>query len=224
MEDIEVSANSEEEAVALALDELGLSRDEVEVEVLKKGKTGLFGLGHDKIKVRVTTLEGSSEKELDTAAMAKEVLENLLSMMGVFTTVKLKQEGSDETETISLDVEGEDLGILIGRRSETLAALRYLVNLVVSRKLKARTRVGVDVGGYRARRYQALQALAQRLAERVKSSGRSVTMESMPADERRIVHLELRDDPDVDTQSVGQDEQRKVSIMLKGIGEIKPFE
>ncbi|MFC2058469.1 RNA-binding cell elongation regulator Jag/EloR [Chloroflexota bacterium] len=216
MEDIEVSANSEEEAVDLALDELGLSRDEVEVEVLKKGRTGLFGLGHDKVTVRVTPLGQSSESEVDAAAMAKEVLESLLAMMGVSTRVSLKQEGSGENEVISLDVEGDDLGILIGRRSETLSALRYIVNLIVSRKLRARTRIGVDVGGYRARRYQALQALAQRLAERVKSSGRSETLEPMPADERRIVHLELRDDPDVATQSVGQDEQRKVSILLKG--------
>ena len=222
MEGIEVSAKSEEEAVALALDRLGLSRSQVEVEVIKKGRSGLFGLGSEEVRVRVTPLEQPAESKVDTAAMAKEVLENLLSLMGVKATVSLQQEGTGESETISLDVSGEDLGILIGRRSETLVALRYLVNLVVSRKLKARVPIGVDVGGYRQRRYQSLQALARRLAERVKSSGRPITMEPMSADERRIVHLALKDNPDVTTQSIGQDDERKVTIVLKKPGGEKP--
>ena len=150
--------------------------------------------------------------------LAKEVLEKLLSLMGVTASVSLKQEGAGESETISLDVSGEDLGILIGRRSETLTALRYLVNLIVSRRIKARVLIGVDVGGYRQRRYQSLEALAQRLAEQVKSSGRPVTLEPMSADERRVVHLALRDDPDVATQSVGQEDERKVTILLKRPG------
>lgn len=213
MESIEVSAKSEEEAVALALGKLGLSRSEIEVVVLKRGRGGLFGLGSEEVKIRVTPLEQQPENKVDVAAMAKAVLENILFLMEMPASVNLEREA--DTETISLDIAGEDLGILIGRRGETLATLQYLVNLIVSRRLKAHAMVTVDVEGYRQRRYEALRLLGRRLAEQVKSSGRSITLEPMPANERRIIHLELRDDLDVTTESEGQDEERKVTILLK---------
>lgn len=216
MESIEISANSEEEAVDLALAELGLSRSEVEVVVVKKGRGGLFGLGSEEVRVRVTPLGLLSNEDVDVGGMAKEVLENLLSLVGISASVNLEAGGSGDQAVISLDIEGEDLGILIGRRGETLSSLQYLVNLIVGRRLKAGVGVVVDVAGYRQRRYESLRLLARRLADQVRSTGRSVTLEPMPAGERRIIHLELSDDPYVTTQSIGQGEARKVAILSKG--------
>jgi spoIIIJ-associated protein len=216
MESIEISANSEEEAVDLALAELGLSRSEVEVVVVKKGRSGLFGLGSEEVRVRVTPLALLSKGDIDIGGMAKEVLENLLALVEISASVNLEASGSGDQAVISLDIEGEDLGILIGRRGETLSSLQYLVNLIVGRRLKSGVGVVVDVAGYRQRRYESLRLLARRLADQVRATGRSVTLEPMPAGERRIIHLELRDDPYVITQSIGQGEARKVAILSKG--------
>jgi spoIIIJ-associated protein len=216
MESVEVSAKTEEEAIAIALAELGLSRSEVEVVVVKKGKAGLFGFGSEEVRVRVTPLGPKPEGgEEDVAGMAKGVLQDILSLMDVPASVVLDKSGSGEAGNIPLDIKGEDLGILIGRRGETLSALQYIINLIVSRRLKSRVGVVVDVEGYRQRRYESLRLLARRLAEQVKSTGRSVTLEPMPPNERRIIHLELKDNPDVTTQSIGQGEERKIAILSK---------
>jgi spoIIIJ-associated protein len=216
MESIEVSAKTEEEAVAIALAELGLSRAEVEVVVLKKGKTGIFGFGSEEVKVKVTPLAKLSGSADDTGVMAKTVLDELLSLINISANVVLIGRGVGETEAIQLDIRGDDLGILIGRRGETLSSLQYLVNLIISRRVKAHVGVVVDVEGYRKRRYESLRLLARRLAEQVKSTGRSVILEPMPANERRIIHLELKDSPHVTTQSIGQGDERKISILSKG--------
>ena len=114
---------------------------------------------------------------------------------------------------IVLNIEGEDLGVLIGRRGETLAAIQYLTRLMVNHRLRRWTNRVVDVEGYKARREDQLRNLAERMAERVVSSGRAVALEAMPARERRIVHITLRNHPQVTTQSVGEGEQRKVTII-----------
>jgi len=215
MESVEVSAKTEEEAIAIALAELGLSRSEVEVVVVKKGKTGIFGFGSEEVRVRVTPLEQKPEGGEDVAGLAEGVLQDILSLMKVPASVVLDKSGTGEVGNIPLDIKGEDLGILIGRRGETLSALQYLVNLIISRRLKSRVGVVVDVEGYRQRRYESLRSLARRLAEQVKSTGRSVTLEPMPPNERRIIHLELKDNPDVTTQSIGQGEERKIAILSK---------
>jgi len=220
-ESIEVSAKTEEEAIAVALAELGLSRSEVEVVIVKKGKTGIFGFGSEEVRVRVTPLGQLPKEEGDVVGMAKGVLENLLSYISVPAAVAVGEKGVNDTDNITLDIKGEDLGILIGRRGETLSALQYLVNLIVSRRLKSRVGVVVDVEGYRQRRHESLRLLARRLAEQVKSTGRSVTLEPMPPSERRIIHLELKDNPDVTTQSVGQGEERKIAIIPKGSSKAK---
>lgn len=219
MESIEISAKSEEEAVDIALAELGLSRSEVEVVVVKRGRGGLFGLGSEEVRVRVTPLGLLSNEGVDVGGMAKEVLENLLSLLGIPASVNLGARESGEQAAIPFDIVGEDLGILIGRRGETLSSLQYLVNLIVSRHFKARAGVVVDVEGYRQRRYESLQFLARRLADQVRSTGRSVTLEPMPAGERRVIHLELRDSPYVTTQSIGQGDSRKIAILSKGNSE-----
>ena len=111
-----------------------------------------------------------------------------------------------------LDIEGEDLGLLIGRRGQTLASLQYLLNLIVAKKLGKRVAFGVDVDGYRRRREEALVSLAKRTASRVRQTGRSVTLEPMPPNERRIIHITLSEDPNVITVSIGEGEGRKVAV------------
>ncbi len=191
----------------------------MEVTVVKKGKHGILGLGAGEAVVRVQPLESAPE-EPDSAPekmdeIAKEALEALLSRMGIEASVACQtkpQPGGGE-EVIVLDVSGNDLGILIGRRGQTLSSLQYVVRLVVAHQAQTKVPIVIDVEGYKQRRYEALQALAHRMAEQVKTRGRPFTLEPMLAYERRIIHLALADDPDVTTESVGEGESRKVVIM-----------
>lgn len=222
MESVETSARTVEEAIEAALSELGLDRSEVEIEVLKEGKVGLFGLGGEEARVRVTpvakpAIAPAIEPAIapgDVAAMAKDAVEKLLFLMKIPATVQLREE--DEAPfSATLDIEGEELGLLIGRRGQTLTTLQYIVNLIVSRKLKSGVRINLDVAGYKQRRQEELHNLALRIAELVKSTKRAITLEPMSPSERRVVHLALRDDPEVITQSVGEEENRKVIVSLR---------
>lgn len=157
--------------------------------------------------------------EEDIAAVAVELLQGMLDRMDLKATVEVTEyagvvEEGDERPLV-LNIEGDDLGVLIGRRGETLAAIQYLLRLMVNHRVRKWTNLEVDVEGYKARREEQLRSLAQRMAERAISSGRAVTLEAMPARERRIIHITLRDNPQVTTQSFGEDEHRKVSIIPK---------
>ncbi|OGO60113.1 MAG: hypothetical protein A2Z36_03310 [Chloroflexi bacterium RBG_19FT_COMBO_48_23] len=213
MKELEVSGKTVDEAVQLALEQLGVTEDQVEVVVLKKGKSGVFGMGAEEAKIMVTLLPVSGEK-LDVAEVAKDVMEALIKLMKLTADVSVAQATNNELP-VTLNIEGDDLGVLIGRRGQTLASLQYIIRLIVAEKLKAWVPINVDVAGYRKRRYESLQNLALRLAEQVKRSQRLITLEPMPADERRIIHLTLTDNPDVTTQSMGEGEMRKVAILLK---------
>ena len=220
MKNLEVSAKTVEEATQKALERLGVSREEVEVTVVKEGRHGILGLGAEEARVRVRSLVGVPEKESDIAEAAKSVLETLLARVGVVASVVSQTKppiegGEGASNVITLDVTGDDLGILIGRRGQTLSSLQYIVRLIVAHQEKARVAIVIDVEGYKQRRYGALQALAWRMAEQVKVRGRSFALEPMSAYERRIIHLTLADDPDVITESIGDGEARKVVIMLK---------
>jgi len=210
MEELEISARTVEEAIREALEHLGVSRDQVEIEVLKKGKTSILGLkgGEARIKVR---LSNKGKPKADISKVAQGTLKMLLQLMGITAEVQV----SKNDVPVSLNIEGEDLGILIGRRGQTLACLQYMVRLIVAERLKAWLPLTVDIAGYKKRRREALQSLALRLAEKVKTSRRSMTLEPMPASERRIIHLALSNHPDVSTQSTGEGEGRKVVILLK---------
>jgi spoIIIJ-associated protein len=149
----------------------------------------------------------------------REILSDLLKLMGVHANIEvqpgdaLADEGQPPPPVLNLT--GDDLGILIGRRGETLHALQYLLRLMASHRLKHWTNLVVDVENYRVRRRQALESLANRVAEEVARSGRSQALEPMPPDERRVVHVTLRHHPKVATQSVGEGERRKVTIVPK---------
>jgi len=216
MESLEISAKTVEEAIQRALAELGVSREEVKVTVLKEGRHGVLGLGAEEARIRVEPLVPAPE-ESNIADAAKGILEALLSMMGVTASVVSPARSfveGEATAPVALDVKGDDLGILIGRRGQTLACLQYIVRLIVGNQMKALTPpIVIDVNGYKQRRYQTLRELAQRMAEQVEASGKPFTLEPMPAYERRIIHLTLAENPKVTTQSTGVGEARKVAIL-----------
>ena len=247
-ESVEVSAKSVDEAIDEALEELGLKRQQVEIEILTAGKPGLFGIGGEQARVRVTALEegtarpmaepeeegtarrmaepameGAEPAEIeikDVASpevdLASDHLSQLLAFMEIDGEVSVRApetpgDGLGRASAV-LDVDGDDLGLLIGRRGTTLAALQYMINLMVSRNMGSRVLISLDIEQYRRRREDSLTGLAQRMADRVRKSGRSLTLEPMPAGERRIVHLVLAEDSAVTTGSVGEGDGRKVVI------------
>jgi spoIIIJ-associated protein len=149
---------------------------------------------------------------------ASELLQGLLDHMGIRAKVRGYQSGErgeQDESALVLNIEGDDLGILIGRRGETLAALQYLVRLMVNRRQRRWMNIVVDVEEYKTRRDAHLRQFAVRMAERVVQTGKPVALEAMPARERRIIHLTLRDHPKVTTQSTGEGEHRKVTIRLR---------
>ena len=208
MEGLEITAKTVEQAIEEAEKRLGISRDQFEIEVVREGKSGVLGVRGKEVVIRVNRLTPPEE---DVVRVAIEVLDTLLKLMGVMGRVEVLSEEIP----IALNIEGDDLGILIGRRGQTLASLGHIAKLIVAARLKSWLPLNVDVAGYKKRRHESLQRLALYLAEQVKSEHRAITMEPMPPAERRIIHLSLADDPDVVTQSLGEGEDRKVVILLK---------
>lgn len=264
--EIESNGSSVEEAIAAGLAELGVAREDVQVELLDEGSRGLLGIGARPARVRLTveltvateekelpppapapapkptpvveaeaavrrahdavsveeppTRPDKDENELQSVApIACQTLEELLRKMEVHARVESyvrPPQDEEDYAKLVLNVQGRDLGVLIGRRGETLNALQYLTRLIVGREVERRVNITVDVEGYRVRRERSLQKLARRMAERAVATGRRQVLEPMPPAERRIVHVALRHHPDVTTESVGQGENRKVTIFLRG--------
>ena len=159
------------------------------------------------------------EGDNNITAVARVILEALLEKMGVAASVipqaqEVAGEGGTSTSVV-FDIEGDDLGILIGRRGQTMACLQFILRLIVGHQTKTWLPIVVDVEGYKQSRFEKLQALAYRLAEQVKERGKPFTLEPMPAYERRVIHLTLADHPDITTESVGLGDARKVVIRPK---------
>ena len=217
-EAVEATGKTVEEAIENGLAELGVERHEVTVEVVSEGRAGLFGIGGEAARVRLVRVSFETPAG-DDVSFAQETLETLLRLMGIEAEVSVRApetpgDGVGLVKAV-LDIKGDDLGILIGRRGSTMSSLQYLLNLSVSRRFKGNAPFAIDVDGYRQRREESLRELAFRMAERVRDTGRSVTLEPMPANERRIVHLALAKDPTVSTASVGEGEARKVAISVR---------
>lgn len=224
MKPLEISAKTVEEAIQIAMNQLNASREEIKVDVLSEGKSGIFGVGTEKAVIQVERLSPMSELEEDehnkknVAEVAEEILETLLDLMDIEAITlpeSLQTTNGEEqvTAPLAFNIQGEDLGILIGRRGQTLAALQYVVRLIINHQMKVWTPVVIDVEGYKQRRSEALQALAVRMAEQVRLKGMPFTLEPMPAYERRIIHLALTDHPDITTESIGEGDARKVVIL-----------
>ena len=260
---LELIAQSTEEAVQNGLDELGLKREDVEVEILDEGSRGLFGLGSRQARVRLSVKDQSSrsglesevskmgelpetslemvedqdedieelesddelEAELESAQslmddltfhVIKETIEELLEKMNFTADIDIRYGDEDEMQKrrpILVDIHGNDLSMLIGKRAETLNAFQYIASLIASKELGRAITLVVDIEGYRERRYAQLRQLALRMADQAIKTGRRQVLEPMPANERRIVHIELRGNPDVKTESTGEDPYRKVTIL-----------
>jgi len=230
---LEVIAPSVEEAISRGMEQLGVSRDMLNVDVLDEGSKGFLGIGGRQVRVRLTlkSVEAAPQGEpaLQTdaapaAPMGDSLLDfsarttsELLAKMKIKARVDAKygEADSDGEVPVLIDVQGDDLSVLIGRRAETLNALQYILALIVSKEASHWVQVVVDVGGYRARRERQLRQLATRMAEQAVRTGKRQLLEPMSAAERRIVHLQLRGHDSVTTESVGEEPNRKVSIVLK---------
>jgi len=199
---VEKVGRSKEEAVAEAIKELGVKPDKVNVEVLEETTKGFLGLlGGKVVKVRVTVKE-------DLAQVAGLFLREMLVNMGVLAQVEIFKR-SDNTV---LNINGKDLGILIGKRGQTLDSIQYLVNLAVNKDQIEKERIIVDVAGYRRRREDTLRRLAIKMADKVRREGRKQVLEPMSPHERRIIHSTLQSSKDVMTYSEGEDPYRHVII------------
>jgi spoIIIJ-associated protein len=249
---LEIIAPSVDEGIQKGLDQLGLPREAVQVEVLDPGSRGLFGLGGRQARIRLTfggapkpetvnvkadtlpvppeeqpeiisakaadskAVESGSDEEALNVAMT--IVRDLLERMHVRATVVsqiVPPEDTKDTASLLVEIKGDDLSILIGRHSETLNALQYVTNLIVGKELGRWIPLVIDVQGYRDRRERQLRQMAHRMADQVVQSGRKLTLEPMPANERRVIHLELREHSEVSTESVGEEPNRKVTIFLK---------
>jgi spoIIIJ-associated protein len=206
METLEVTGRSVEEAIEIALNQLGAERDQVAIDVLNPGRGGILGFGAEPARIKVTL----TTPPTGLANVARITIDNLLRLMKVTGSSNLKSQEPDENGTIEVDLEGEDSGLLIGRKGETLRALQFVVNILVSRQ--AEGRVVLDVEGYKDRQFASLRAMAVRVADRVVSSGRSVILEPMAPSERRAIHMALSDHPSVETSSSGIGPDRKVTV------------
>jgi spoIIIJ-associated protein len=301
---IDVTAPTLEQAIKEGLERLGLSRNDVIIEIVEEGSRGVLGMGQREAVVRLTPLRPPTtpisqpeppappppaepatpepptppaaapsppsqeveepvwrevepaaeeveepvwrevepaEEEIEPpivpepelparervtagdegtsydAQLAQETLRELLEHMGMAGTdinVYHAEPASPEEEAPwILNIEGEDLGILIGRRGETLNALQYITRLIVSRELQRRANIVIDVEDYKARRESTLERLARKMAEQAKRLGKTVTLEPMPPNERRVIHVTLREDSEVETESIGSGDDRKVTII-----------
>ena len=208
VENMEIAAKSVEQAIIKAENRLGVPRDQFDVEVIKEGKTGILGIGDEDAVISVSPLMSG---EQDFTQVAVYVLEKLLGLIGIEGRVQVVSEDT----SVTLNILGDDLGILIGRRGQTLASLEYVVKIIVSAQLSEWRPLVVDVDGYKRRRGESLERLAARLAEQVISRRCAMTLEPMIPSERRIVHLALANRSDVTTHSVGEGNNRKVVILLK---------
>jgi len=240
---LEIIAPTVEEAIADGLAQLGLTADAVSVEVLDTGSKGLFGLGKSQVRVRLTVNGPDDEEVVETEPTASEpdpvpapvqeekpqleqdalldltesVISKLIYMMGLEAQISAHYDDMDREDRryINVDVRGDDLSVLIGRRSETLNAFQYVASLMIGKEAKQFVQLMIDVEGFRARREKQLMQMAQRMADQVTKNGRRQSLEPMPSAERRIIHIALRDHPAVRTESTGDDPYRKVVILPK---------
>lgn len=225
---VEIAARSVDEAIRLALEQLGRSRDEVQVEILADTSDQSDGEALVRVTPRGAGVAAppAVRAEADrvdehTEQVAKDVVKELIAKIGFACTVRAVGNpssvpvGSDEPPTVFIDVTGQDLGMLIGRRGEHLAQLQYMVNVIVNKHLSQWTRVIVDIEGYRIRREESLVSLAQRVAKQVARNRRPISLEPMPPNERRVVHVALRDETGIMTQSSGEGALRRVTIFPK---------
>jgi spoIIIJ-associated protein len=239
---LEIIAPTVAEAIQQGLEQLGVPSSQVSIDILDEGSRGLFGIGARQARVRLTLLTPTpplpatptpqieqAEASLPTGQpalagnqtylkQAEQVVSRLLQEMRIRAQVTASyadQPNATGETPIHVDIRGKDLTILIGPQAETLNALQYLVTLIIGKQIGRAIPITIDVEGYRTRRENQLRRLARKMAEQALKTGRRQVLEPMPANERRIVHLELRDFEGVTTESIGEEPRRKVTIIPK---------
>lgn len=233
---LEIIAPTVDDAIEKGLVELGVTRDEVEVKVLDEGNTGLFGLRsrqariqlvvHNNIEERPELADDSKlsvEAPLRSTAVdheyiieaARSTITDLLEKMKIEAAVDVyagETYGSENRTPFHVDISGDDLSMLIGHRGETLNSLQYIARLILGKELGHAITLSIDADGYRKRREEQVRQLARRMADQVMETQNSLALEPMPANERRLAHLELQEDQQVYTESTGSGRYRKVVI------------
>ncbi|MCT4597300.1 MAG: protein jag [Vallitalea sp.] len=202
MDFVEKTAKTVDDAITEALIELGTTSDKVEIEVINKGATGLLGLFSSKMaKVKVT-------KKINLTDVATKFLEDIFKVMDL----KVNIEINIKDQNMDIELSGSSMGVLIGKRGQTLDSLQYLVSLVVNKESDKYVRVKLDTENYRERRKETLENLAKNLAYKVRKTHRKFSLEPMNPYERRIIHSTLQNDKYVETHSEGEEPYRKVVI------------
>lgn len=210
MEPIKVSAKTLEEAITKACIELGAASDDIEYEILETGSNGILGIGARPYVI------SAKLKEIPEASLEDKALEFLSSVFeGMRMDVSMDISLDEENRELSINLSGEDMGVLIGKRGQTLDALQYLTGQVVNKNQNEYIRVKLDTENYRERRMETLETLAKNIAYRVRRTRRPIALEPMNPYERRIIHSALQNEKDVLTRSEGEEPYRHVVICYK---------
>ena len=209
MEYIEVSAKSVNEAITEACRKLGVTSDRLDYEVIEEGSNGFLGIGSKPAVIKAAV----KIEKLSLEDNAKKFLNDVFAAMNMTVVVEIKYD--EENKEMDVDLSGDDMGVLIGKRGQTLDSLQYLVSLVVNKESEDYIRVKVDTENYRERRKETLENLAKNVAYKVKRTRRPVSLEPMNPYERRIIHSALQNDKYVTTHSEGEEPFRKVVVTLK---------
>lgn len=206
MDYIEISAKTVNEAIIEACQKLGVSSDRLEHEVIEEGSAGFLGIGAKPAVIKAW-VKCSVEED------ARNFLRDVFAAMDMIVTVDVKY--NEEEKSMDIELHGDDMGVLIGKRGQTLDSLQYLVSLVVNKNVEEFIRIKVDMENYRARRRETLENLARNIAYKVKRNKRPVSLEPMNPYERRIIHFALQNDKYVTTHSEGDEPFRRVVVTLK---------
>ncbi len=206
MEYIEISAKTVDDAITEAIIKLGTTHDKIEYEVIEKGSAGFLGIARKDAVIR-------ARKKNDVVDNIREFLEKVFGAMNIDAEILIeKEEGSN---VINVELKGSDMGILIGKRGQTLDALQYLANLAVNKNAEEYVKVKIDTEDYRKRRRETLENLARNIAFKVKRTRRPVSLEPMNPFERRVIHSTLQNDKFVTTHSEGEEPYRHVVVTPK---------
>lgn len=207
MEYIEVSAKTVNDAITEACKRLGVTSDKMTYDVIEEGSTGFLGIGAKPAIIR------ASRKEISVTERAENFLRDVFAAMKMTVAMDIRYE--EEQHILEIELSGDEMGVLIGKRGQTLDSLQYLVSLVVNKGVEDYIKVKVDTENYRQRRKETLENLAKNIAYKVKRTRKPVTLEPMNPYERRVIHAALQNDRYVSTHSEGEEPYRKVVVTVK---------
>lgn len=209
MEYVEISAKTVSEAITEACQKFGVTSDKLDYQVVEEGSSGFLGIGSKPAIIKASV----KNEEISVEDKAKKFLNDVFAAMNM--TVVVSVQYNEAAEEMDIEISGDEMGVLIGKRGQTLDSLQYLVSLVVNKESENYIRVKLDTENYRERRKETLENLAKNIAYKVKRTRRPISLEPMNPYERRIIHSALQNDKYVTTYSEGEEPFRKVVVALK---------